>query len=186
MTSKKEAVILAARELFSNYGYRKVSMDEIAQQAGVTKKTIYTYFKDKDALIKFFLNEELVKMKIITDEIDKKDMPFADKIHETLMRLIEHRKNSKLLQAFTKDSRQKSLKVADECSAILNEAIQGEIRQKLELAIAKGHVKPCDPEITSFIIYKVYIALMFEWPKPIDKQKASANIMNILKTGLFN
>ena len=46
--NKKETVIETARELFSKYGYRKVSMDEIAKQSNVTKKTIYTYFKDKN------------------------------------------------------------------------------------------------------------------------------------------
>ena len=44
--TKKEVVIDTARELFSKYGYKKVSMDEIATNAIVTKKTIYTYFKD--------------------------------------------------------------------------------------------------------------------------------------------
>mgnify|MGYP002626908048 CR=1 FL=1 len=46
MNLKKESVIKTARELFSLYGYRKVSMDELAKKSGVTKKTIYTYFKN--------------------------------------------------------------------------------------------------------------------------------------------
>ena len=53
--SKKEQVITTARILFSERGYRKVSMDEIAKVSGVTKRTIYRYFKDKDDLIKYFL-----------------------------------------------------------------------------------------------------------------------------------
>jgi len=40
--TKKEQVISAARNLFSEYGYHKVSMDEIAKVSGVTKRTIYT------------------------------------------------------------------------------------------------------------------------------------------------
>ena len=69
--SKKEQVIESARELFSEYGYKRVSMDEIAKKSGVTKKTIYTYFKDKNELIKFFLYEELEKMKFMTKEVNK-------------------------------------------------------------------------------------------------------------------
>ena len=56
--NKKEQIIEAARELFSSYGYKKVSMDEIAKKSNVTKKTIYTYFKDKGELIKYFLYED--------------------------------------------------------------------------------------------------------------------------------
>ena len=67
--TKKEEVIEAARELFCKYGYRKVSMDEIAKKSNVTKKTIYTYFKDKNDLIKYFAYEEIGKMKQIIDKI---------------------------------------------------------------------------------------------------------------------
>ena len=38
---KNEQIIAAARRLFNRYGFKKVSMDEIAREAGVTKKTIY-------------------------------------------------------------------------------------------------------------------------------------------------
>ena len=42
------------------YGIRSVSMDEIAQQLGISKKTIYQYYTDKDKLvedvIEFVLN----------------------------------------------------------------------------------------------------------------------------------
>ena len=38
--NKKEIVINKARDLFTTYGYKKVSMDEIAKKANVTKKTI--------------------------------------------------------------------------------------------------------------------------------------------------
>ena len=40
---KEEQIINAARELFKNYGFKKVSMDEIARKAGVTKRTVYKY-----------------------------------------------------------------------------------------------------------------------------------------------
>ena len=61
--NKKEEVINAARDLFTKYGYKKVSMDEIAKEANVTKKTIYSYFSDKEAMFKYFASEELQSMK---------------------------------------------------------------------------------------------------------------------------
>lgn len=51
---KKENVIESARLLFHKYGFKKVSMDEIAREANVTKKTIYSYFSSKERLIKIF------------------------------------------------------------------------------------------------------------------------------------
>ena len=44
---KQEQIIQAARKLFNKFGYKRVSMDEIAKEAGVTKKTVYSYFASK-------------------------------------------------------------------------------------------------------------------------------------------
>lgn len=185
MANKKEQVIDAARELFNEYGYRKVSMDEIAKKSGVTKRTIYTYFKDKDDLIKYFLYEELGKMKEITEKIDQNDIPFEKKIHEIITASLDFKMNSKLLKAFTKEDNLCNLEVADECSKILNDVIQTEIKNKLAQAIREDYIKPCDLEITSFLIYKIYVALMFELDKPLDKNVATESIMNILKAWLL-
>lgn len=186
MENKKEQVVNTARELFSYRGYRKVSMDEIARVSGVTKRTIYRYFKDKDDLIKFFLYEELNKMKEMIKGTDNADMSFSMKIHEMIMMLIEYRTNSKLLNAFYKESDKDKLKIADECIGILEGAFQDEIKIKLEKAIKDGNIKPCDTDITAFIIYKVYIALIFDWNKPLDKQEVTDKIMSVLETGLFS
>ncbi len=43
---------LKAHDLFMQYGIRSVSMDDIASNLGMSKKTIYLHFVDKDALVK--------------------------------------------------------------------------------------------------------------------------------------
>ena len=40
-----------ANELFMQYGLRSVSMDDIANNLGISKKTIYQYYADKDELV---------------------------------------------------------------------------------------------------------------------------------------
>ena len=40
-----------AHELFWQYGLRSVSMDDIATSLGISKKTIYQYYADKDELV---------------------------------------------------------------------------------------------------------------------------------------
>lgn len=48
---KREKIIEAARARFREYGIRKTTMQEIAEDAGVAVGTLYRYFKDKDDLI---------------------------------------------------------------------------------------------------------------------------------------
>jgi len=46
-----ERILLKAGELFRRFGIRAVTLDEIAKNLGISKKTIYQFFKDKDALV---------------------------------------------------------------------------------------------------------------------------------------
>ena len=47
----KQRIQKAAHDLVMQYSIRSVSMDDIAANLGMSKKTIYQYFKDKDELI---------------------------------------------------------------------------------------------------------------------------------------
>jgi len=49
---KRAAILEAAKALFPRHGYDGVSMDAIAAEAGVSKLTVYSHFKDKDALFR--------------------------------------------------------------------------------------------------------------------------------------
>lgn len=47
----KERISSKAEELFMQFGIRSVSMDDIANNLGMSKKTLYQYFADKDELV---------------------------------------------------------------------------------------------------------------------------------------
>ena len=55
---KRAAILEAAKDLFTTRGYDAVSMDAIAQAAGVSKLTVYSHFQDKETLF-----QEAVKAK---------------------------------------------------------------------------------------------------------------------------
>ncbi len=46
----REKIISAATLCFESHGYKKTTIDDIAQAAGAGKGTIYLHFKDKDDL----------------------------------------------------------------------------------------------------------------------------------------
>lgn len=61
---KRRAILREARTLFVQHGYDLVSMDIIATAAGVSKRTVYNHFKDKEALFEAVLldNEHRVEI----------------------------------------------------------------------------------------------------------------------------
>lgn len=48
-----------ANEMFMRYGIRSVSMDDIAGHLGMSKKTLYQYFSDKDELVEAVMQDEV-------------------------------------------------------------------------------------------------------------------------------
>ena len=59
-------IVQAASALFYNEGIRRVSVDEVAAKAGLTKRTLYYHFKSKDDLVAAYLAahpEEEAKLK---------------------------------------------------------------------------------------------------------------------------
>jgi AcrR family transcriptional regulator len=54
----KERILTKAADLFMRYGIRSITMDEIASQLGISKKTIYQFFTDKDDLVSAVIERE--------------------------------------------------------------------------------------------------------------------------------
>jgi len=76
--STKYELLNSAIELFKNYGYDNVTVDDISAAAGVTKPTFYYYFKSKDEIIidffadvNFFAKEHLASMLTAGNYIDQ-------------------------------------------------------------------------------------------------------------------
>ena len=71
-----------AKELFMQFGLKSVSMDDIANGLGISKKTIYLFYADKDALVDDVI-ASLINHNQECCEIDKKTSDNA--IHEIFL-----------------------------------------------------------------------------------------------------
>ena len=58
---KQKQILEGAFRLFSKYGIRSISMDDICRELCMSKKTMYQYFKNKEELVEKGLEESTVK-----------------------------------------------------------------------------------------------------------------------------
>ena len=56
---QKERILEGADELFFKAGIRSITMDDIAKHLGMSKKTIYLHYKDKDELVTALVHTKL-------------------------------------------------------------------------------------------------------------------------------
>lgn len=59
----RERIIQGAQELFFRQGTKSVTMDDIANHLGMSKKTIYASFSDKDAIVNALMQEKILQDK---------------------------------------------------------------------------------------------------------------------------
>jgi AcrR family transcriptional regulator len=50
--STRERILCAAMAVFAQFGFRRASMDQVAQEAGLTRQAVYHHFKGKEALFR--------------------------------------------------------------------------------------------------------------------------------------
>lgn len=90
----KDKIITESLDLFMNYGLRSVTMDDIAKHLGISKKTIYLHFKDKEEIIiqstSMYFDSEHKKM----DEIEKMADNAVEHLYKLTFWLRERIKNT--------------------------------------------------------------------------------------------
>lgn len=64
---KRSAILTAAGELFLEHGVERTSMDAVAQQAGVSKQTVYSHFSAKEDLLTACVSHKLEAYEIRDD-----------------------------------------------------------------------------------------------------------------------
>jgi AcrR family transcriptional regulator len=81
MSEQHDRIIEGARELFFRHGMKSVTMDDLAGHLGISKKTLYQYYNDKDALVFDITTREIRLHAAAVAEIRKQS---ADAIQEIL------------------------------------------------------------------------------------------------------
>ena len=81
---KYQAILINAKNLFWKHGIRRISIEEICKESGVSKMTYYKFFRNKNELVKAILNGIVEKsMKEYRDYWDS-DLPFEKKVEKTI------------------------------------------------------------------------------------------------------
>ena len=85
----KEQIMLTAFDLFSEHGIKNVSMDDIAHNASISKRTLYELFEDKETLLTECINLSYTKMRLSMKRLESEPitaLEVALLFYEELMR----------------------------------------------------------------------------------------------------
>ncbi len=87
-------LIAKVRDLYGRYGIRSVTMDDVARELGISKKTIYQYVSDKEDLVRKVLFSSIYELTAKIDAIHDNEKANAIEISfETQKAINEHMKH---------------------------------------------------------------------------------------------
>ncbi len=145
-------ILFKARDLMTRHGVKHVTMDDIATQLGISKKTIYQFYKDKDAVVMAVVNLELEEQSLKC----QRTQDIADNaVHEMFMILEDIQQMFKNMNPMTMNELAKYYPEAFErIQNHKNEFMHQIIKINLIKGIEQGvYRKEIDPEILS--IYRL-------------------------------
>ncbi len=140
----KENIINSAKSLFFKYGLRSVTMDDIAKQLGMSKKTLYQHFEDKEEILDQVIKKELACDRETWQKIDTEGENVMIKImngHKHLKKNFEGMNHSLLFEikkyhpkVWKRYEDHKNNYLHNDIKKILNEGIlEGYFRQDIDV-----------------------------------------------------
>jgi AcrR family transcriptional regulator len=152
----KERILMKAADLFCRYGIRTITMDEIASQLGISKKTIYQFFTDKDDMVSAVIEQEIQRNEL---ECSYFRDAAADAVHqiflalESLEEMLKYT-NPLMLYDLEKHHPASFLKLREYKYRFLHQIII----ENLQWGISTGHYRP---DIDKDIVAKARIETAF-------------------------
>jgi AcrR family transcriptional regulator len=153
----QDRILNKARELMFQTGVKHVTMDDLATQLGISKKTIYQYFKDKDALVSSVVENDLAKHALICNQ----SMQIADNaVHEIFLLMTVLQELFSSMNPLTLFEIEKYYPLAfDKIKKHKDDFIFSMISANLEKGIAEGLYRK-DVDVTILSRYRLETSLI--------------------------
>jgi AcrR family transcriptional regulator len=148
-------ILAAAHRLMDQKGVETLTMDEIAQAAGVAKGTLYLYFQSKDELIQALLSQVGEAMVLDLEAILARPAPPREKLRQVVLLLLNYvDRESALFPVYlrelvrSKSGRGTAFTILQE----LEERIVALITRIFAEGIAEKQFIPADPRLLTFLL----------------------------------
>lgn len=86
----RQRILAEARAQFFAYGYSSLTMDSLARELGISKKTLYVYFRGKEPLIRAVLEEFALEVRREAERLlSDRSLAFAEKLRGFALELMQ-------------------------------------------------------------------------------------------------
>ena len=176
------AIMEQAKQLLWKHGLRRVTVEEICSEAGVSKMTFYRFFSNKnqvaEKVLEDFLNESLQKYRNIMQQ----EISFADKMK--LLILIKKETSNDISEEFIKDIYQNEESGLKQKMEEFSKLMKAEILDDFKTAQQNGLIRK-DIKLEFIMIMQEHLTQMIFDPKLKSMYKNSQELINEVTNFFF-
>ena len=184
--SKKNNIIRVAAKLFSDKSFHDVTMDEIAEQVGVAKGTLYLYFSSKENLYLEILEHTFDSIEsLLETEVAKSDSA-PEKLKKVLSIIINfYRKNIDVLKILSRDETH-LIREHHELTERWRQRRINLYEKIIKKGITEGSFKTTNTELAAFILYGSVGAVMVFYDLEKSPEVIAEEMYSEIASGLFH
>ncbi|GJQ20395.1 MAG: TetR family transcriptional regulator [Bacteroidia bacterium] len=136
---EKDRILNSAEDKFLSQGFSKVTVDELAADLGMSKKTIYKFFPSKEDIMRAIMRMIMKRIERQVTTIVESDQPFEQKFTEFLGMLA--RLTSRIGKQFQKDIKRHMPELEREMETFRREKVFGKLIPLFQQAKAEGFLR---------------------------------------------
>ncbi|MCZ6554639.1 MAG: TetR/AcrR family transcriptional regulator [Candidatus Dadabacteria bacterium] len=183
--SRKDEIIKAASNLFSQKSYHDVTMDQIAGEVGVAKGTIYLYFKSKENLYLGILEHTFETIESILEKEIAKEDPAPQKLKKILRLIFQfYFQNMDVLRILTRDETRLIREHFEFTEHWRHRRIKL-YRKVLEKGIKEGSFRSANTELMALIIFGLVGSVMFFYPTDKTAGEIAEEVFSMISEGIM-
>lgn len=175
---RRREILDAASELAREVGFSHLTMEKVAEKAGISKGTIYTYFKDKKELLRMLMREAAGDFLKELDEASSASGTIRERLTLVAEVMDEFSREHKELLLYLHQPTEIGNEIhRSECSEGMKTFLKmhSVVAKILKEGIAKGEIVKSDPDLMSFLFLgSLHNLLLFEVYLPMKKANADA------------
>lgn len=167
---ERERILEAAARRFMELGISKVTLDEIASDLGMSKKTMYKYFPSKEDLLTHIIRDRINRNGKRFNDIMGSGKPFGDKLQEIFA--FAGREFSTASRQFILDLRRIAPDLWEEAEEYRRKTIVTNVRKMIEQAKEEGMIRK-DLDVDLFVLVFLSAVQDIITPKTLSEQPFS-------------
>lgn len=163
INAKLNQILESAVEIFARFGYKKASMEDVAQKMGMTKGNLYFYCENKQDLYQKAVAHALTKWQARVSEAINKERDIVDRFITLAVKSLEYlHEDANLLALITADPDIQAITPSEERFPTIGRTAYALVNDTIRQAVDEGRFRAVDVDKVSGFLYAIYCTFIIK------------------------